>query len=255
VTGATVERAGVRSEIRCRLLIGADGARSSVARRVGASFEHRAASCSATMYAFVPGLPDNVYRNIFRPSMAAGVIPTNDGQANVWVAVGRQRFDREARRDVVEYFHRQLERADPALATHVARDRTSRIHSFPGLAGFTRQAWGPGWALVGDAVYFKDPVSAHGMTDALSGAELLARHVVRMFRGAAESAALARYATVRASLADPMMDAVAFLATYSWAPSEVKHAHLAMNQAMRDEWNDLRTLDRSEASVSTGRVA
>ena len=45
---------------------------------------------------------------------------------------------------------------------------------FAGRKGFLRQAFGPGWALVGDAGYFKDPLTAHGITDALRDAELLA---------------------------------------------------------------------------------
>ena len=47
-----------------------------------------------------------------------------------------------------------------------------------GHAGYMRQSYGPGWALVGDAGYFKDPISAHGLTDALRDAELLARAVI-----------------------------------------------------------------------------
>ena len=47
-----------------------------------------------------------------------------------------------------------------------------------------RRAWGPGWALVGDAGYFKDPITAHGITDALRDAELLARAIVRGTDGA-----------------------------------------------------------------------
>ena len=48
---------------------------------------------------------------------------------------------------------------------------------FPGLTGYLREAAGPGWALVGDAGYFKDPITAHGITDALRDAEILARAV------------------------------------------------------------------------------
>ena len=48
---------------------------------------------------------------------------------------------------------------------------------FPGLTGYLREAAGPGWALVGDAGYFKDPITAHGITDALRDAEILARVV------------------------------------------------------------------------------
>jgi flavin-dependent dehydrogenase len=48
---------------------------------------------------------------------------------------------------------------------------------FPGLTGYLREAAGPGWALVGDAGYFKDPITAHGITDALRDAQILARVV------------------------------------------------------------------------------
>jgi flavin-dependent dehydrogenase len=52
------------------------------------------------------------------------------------------------------------------------------LRGFAGQVGFFRKCYGPGWALVGDAGYFKDPITAHGMTDALRDAELLARGVV-----------------------------------------------------------------------------
>ena len=54
---------------------------------------------------------------------------------------------------------------------------TGNVRVFRGLPGYVRQAWGPGWALVGDAGYWKDPVTSHGLTDALRDAELLARAV------------------------------------------------------------------------------
>ena len=49
----------------------------------------------------------------------------------------------------------------------------------PGGPATSGARWGPGWALVGDAGYWKDPISAHGLTDALRDAELLARAVAR----------------------------------------------------------------------------
>ena len=52
--------------------------------------------------------------------------------------------------------------------------RPVAIHGWGGAPGYVRQSWGPGWALVGDAGYFKDPITTHGMTDALRDAELLA---------------------------------------------------------------------------------
>jgi flavin-dependent dehydrogenase len=51
-----------------------------------------------------------------------------------------------------------------------------------------RQAAGPGWALVGDAGYHRDPISGHGLTDAFRDAELLAEAADRMLRDAADEA-------------------------------------------------------------------
>ena len=76
-------------------------------------------------------------------------------------------------------FGQVLAATDATLARQVAAaEREGKLHPFPGRAGFVRQAWGPGWALVGDAECFKDPITAHGMSDALRDAELLAQAVV-----------------------------------------------------------------------------
>ena len=59
------------------------------------------------------------------------------------------------------------------------RRPAERFRGYPGQPGVMRQSHGPGWALVGDAGYFKDPITAHGISDALRDAELLARAVIR----------------------------------------------------------------------------
>lgn len=64
-----------------------------------------------------------------------------------------------------------LAEVSPALAG--ARPE-GRLWAFAGRRGFLRRPHGPGWALVGDAAYFKDPLTAHGITDAFRDAELLA---------------------------------------------------------------------------------
>ena len=76
--------------------------------------------------------------------------------------------------------------------------RDAHVHR---VRGYLRRSWGPGWALVGDAGYFKDPLSAHGLTDALRDAELLARAIVDGRRdGADEREALAGYQATRDAL-------------------------------------------------------
>jgi menaquinone-9 beta-reductase len=59
-----------------------------------------------------------------------------------------------------------------------------------------RRACGPGWALVGDAGSFKDPLTAHGITDAFRDAELLANSIA--------DGHIAEYAAIRDELSLPL---------------------------------------------------
>ena len=71
-------------------------------------------------------------------------------------------------------FDTLLAETSPALADRVrSATPVGRLHGWAGVPGFVRRPWGPGWALVGDAGYFKDPITMHGITDALRDAELL----------------------------------------------------------------------------------
>ena len=71
-------------------------------------------------------------------------------------------------------FLQVLEENSPGLRANVERGSLiGRLRGFGGARGFLRQCHGAGWALVGDASYFKDPLTAHGITDALRDAELL----------------------------------------------------------------------------------
>jgi 2-polyprenyl-6-methoxyphenol hydroxylase-like FAD-dependent oxidoreductase len=101
-----------------------------------------------------------------------------------------------------------LEATAPEAAARLAKaKRPDKLHRFPGRIGYIRQPWGPGWALVGDAGYFKDPIAAHGLTDALRDAELLARAVIDVAaHGRDEDAALGDYETTRNQLSGALHD-------------------------------------------------
>jgi 2-polyprenyl-6-methoxyphenol hydroxylase-like FAD-dependent oxidoreductase len=63
-----------------------------------------------------------------------------------------------------------------------------------GLPNYVRRAAGPGWALVGDAGYHRDPITGHGLTDAFRDAELLAEAADAVLRDAAhEPVAMTAY--------------------------------------------------------------
>jgi flavin-dependent dehydrogenase len=104
------------------------------------------------------------------------------------------------------------------------------LRGFAGGRGYLRQAHGPGWALVGDAGYFKDPLTAHGITDALRDAELLVRAVLD---GKAE--ALEAYQQERDALSRPLFDVTDAIASFDWDLDEVKSLHTQLSAAMRSE--------------------
>ena len=118
------------------------------------------------------------------------------------------------------------------------------MRSFAGHPGYLRRAFGPGWALVGDAGYWKDPISAHGLTDAFRDAELLARAVVSSWSGdAGPQAAFAGYQATRDRLAAPLFAAVDVIGAYDWDDSQIGSHLLRASSAMADEVDALAALE------------
>ena len=101
---------------------------------------------------------------------------------------------------------------------------------FPGLTGYLRDAAGPGWALVGDAGYFKDPISAHGITDALRDAQILACAVVS---GGPD--AVRRYQAERDELSLRLFRVTARIASFAWTADEIGNHLLELGNAMTEE--------------------
>jgi 2-polyprenyl-6-methoxyphenol hydroxylase-like FAD-dependent oxidoreductase len=104
----------------------------------------------------------------------AASIPTNDGQTLVYVGWPVAQFH-EFRSDIEGNLLRSLDTHAPALAARVrAGKREERLIGTADLPNFFRKSHGPGWALVGDAGYHKDPCTAQGISDSFRSAELLA---------------------------------------------------------------------------------
>lgn len=111
-----------------------------------------------------------------------------------------------------------------------------RLHGWAGLPGHLRQCWGPGWALVGDAGYFKDPITSHGITDALRDAELLSDALVDSMSGllpAPES--FGRYQVTRDRLSGRFFAATEAVAAYDWNSDTVGDLVREVSAAMGDE--------------------
>jgi flavin-dependent dehydrogenase len=228
-------------EVEAPVVIGADGIRSTVAEAVGAPMTRLGAHAGAVTYAYWADLVTDGYEWMFNPHACAGVIPTNNRQACVFAHAPAARIGRggvgliEAIvADGSAELGARLRQATPATGT-----RTWRGHH-----GFIRQSTGPGWALVGDAGDFKDPISAHGLTDALRDAELLARAIIDGFGGASTlDDALRQYQTTRDRLSIPLFDVVDRIASHQWDHAEIADLLLRLSSAMADEVELLAALE------------
>jgi 2-polyprenyl-6-methoxyphenol hydroxylase-like FAD-dependent oxidoreductase len=205
---------GHSREIRGRFVVGADGVRSRIARSVGAPMIDRRTSDSTAHYAYVAGLDDRGFEFHVAERTWAGIFPTNGGEAAVWICVPADDGTLEGP-DRSTAFAGLLARRVPALAERVrAGDVVTNVRSAVRFPNHVRAATGPGWALVGDAGYHRDPITGHGMTDAFRDAELLARQLGEALRGTPEDAALATYEVERYRALAPIFDVTWRLAQY-----------------------------------------
>ena len=104
-----------------------------------------------------------------------------------------------------------------------------------GDIGYMRESYGPGWALVGDAGYFKDPISAHGLTDAMRDAELLARAVLDGWRDGASLDALAGYQETRDRISGDLFGITDRIASQRWDDAEIAELLIRLSASMQSE--------------------
>jgi 2-polyprenyl-6-methoxyphenol hydroxylase-like FAD-dependent oxidoreductase len=222
---------GRRLALSADLVIGADGLRSTIADRVGASVETVGTGSGGVVYGYWADVDADGYEWAYRPGSAAGLIPTNDDLTCVFAGADPVRIGRGGP-TVLEDVVRQ---ASPAIGERIAAGRApARVRTFTGRPGYLRRSWGPGWALVGDAGSWKDPISAHGLTDALRDAELLARAIVSI-GDRDDTQALADYQATRDHLTRPLLTAADAIGRYAWTEDEIGPLLLQLSSAMADE--------------------
>jgi flavin-dependent dehydrogenase len=156
------------------LVIGADGKRSIVARAVQAPTYSVSPTFTCGYYTYWSGVSlqgQEIYQRAHRTIIA---FPTNDGKVVVAIQWPRTQFD-TVRHNIKSHFLETLEQYTPHLATRLREGiQAERLVGTGDLPNFFRRPYGPGWALVGDAGHCKDPILAHGISDAFRDAQLLA---------------------------------------------------------------------------------
>jgi 2-polyprenyl-6-methoxyphenol hydroxylase-like FAD-dependent oxidoreductase len=245
VDGAWLAGPGTRVRVRAEWVIGADGARSRVARRVGATLRHRARHTTASIYGYWTGLSSEAYRWYFRPGTGAGIIPTNDGMACVFVSVPPTVLARGRERGLGGLLTHALGTVDPELAAHTSRAPGGPLRAFAGTPGFIRESAGPGWALVGDAGYFRDPLTAHGISDALRDAELLARAL-----SVGTPGALVEYESQRDRVSRGLLEVTDRIASLAWTLEEVKELHHRLSQEMKAGTRLIESWDAADSAAA-----
>ncbi|MFD3702475.1 NAD(P)/FAD-dependent oxidoreductase [Nocardia sp. NPDC058658] len=176
---------GPEQEFRARLVIGADGANSIVAKEVGAAtYEGSPAACFI-YYSYYEGVDWGMQHRTGFGEQQFASWPTNDGLALVAVMRKRDRF-RDFRTDPDAGVQEIVDQIDPEIGARL-RDTGKRVEPFRPMLypdNYRRQSFGPGWALVGDAGYHKDPFTGWGITDAFKYSQLLADLVHESLSGA-----------------------------------------------------------------------
>jgi flavin-dependent dehydrogenase len=233
VTGIRGRDRRTAAEERARIVVGADGLHSLVARAVGAPTYNAQPPLTCAYYSYWSGIPWDGFELYPREGRAVVVLPTNDGLVCIAVQWSHREFE-AFRADVERNFLQTLDLA-PGLAERVrAGRREERFAGTADLPNFYRRPYGPGWALVGDAGYHKDPHTGQGITDAFRDAELLAEAIDAGFSGREPIAeALAEYERRRNEATMPLYDLTCQLASLQPPPPEMQQLFGALrgNQA------------------------
>jgi len=184
VTGVRVEGNGDGSrELRSQLVVGADGLRSVVGRRLGlirtSHWPRRIALVSH--YRGVGGMSDTGEIHLDRRGYS-GLASVGGGLTNVAVVVPTAR-SAEIARDRTAFFDEWFASRPHLAHRFTGAERVSPVRATGPFASSARVAWTPGAALVGDAADFFDPITGEGVYAALRGGELLAEHALAELRG------------------------------------------------------------------------
>lgn len=168
---------GIEVTKHAKIVVGADGLYSLVARTVQAPTYHTKASLDCAYFTYYTDLPIDGAFMYVRPAKLIVAFPTNDNQTCVAVQFPRAELQ-SFRSDIAGNFMQIIEEGVPELAARVHNaTQVGRFLGATDIPNFFRKPYGPGWVLVGDAGYYKDPYGAQGITDAFLGARWVAQAI------------------------------------------------------------------------------
>jgi flavin-dependent dehydrogenase len=203
------------------VVIGADGANSRVAKAVGPDQYNDKPILQAGFYTYFADLPADGFEITVRPDRGWAALPTNDNLT--LLVLGWPYAEHSANKHDVEGNYFKTLDLSPSFAERVrAATRVDRFHGSP-VPNFFRKPYGPGWALVGDAGYTKDPITAQGISNAYRDAELCTAALDKTFAGEQSfDDAMAGYQADRDTHSMPIYEFTTQMATLEPPPPEMQ---------------------------------
>ena len=197
---------------RAKVVVGADGWHSTVVDVVRPERYHEQPPLLAAYYSYWSGLPvDGQVEFHIRPTGGFGAAPTHDGLTMIIGGWPAAEFAAK-KSDVDGHFLKMLDLA-PEFAERARSAKREAKYSGALLPGYFHKPYGPGWALVGDAGYVKDSITAQGINDAFHDAERCAIALDASLTGARPfDDAMAGYQRDRDAHAMPMFEMTCQLA-------------------------------------------
>lgn len=231
---------------RARVVIGADGRNSHVARAVHPQQYNEKPQLLWGYYTYWSDLPVAGFETVVRPNRGWGAAPTNDGLT--MLVVGWPYAEASAYKADVEANYLETLDSAPEFAERVRAATREDRFTGGGVPNFFRKPFGPGWALVGDAGYIRDPITAQGITDAFRDAELCATAIDEAFgAGRSFDVAMTGYQQTRDAQVLAIYDFTTQLATLEPPPPE-------MQQLLGAVYGNQEAMD-GFASVAAGTVS
>jgi 2-polyprenyl-6-methoxyphenol hydroxylase-like FAD-dependent oxidoreductase len=212
---------GPNVTVTAPLVVGADGRHSMVAKAVSPEAYNERPALQGGYYAYWSGLPLNGRFEIhIGEASGFGAAETNDGLTMIvggWPLAAYEFKKHDHERSYLSLF-------DPTTPFG-ERVRSARLESKvfgAATPNFFRKPFGAGWALVGDAGYLKDPITAQGIADSFRDAELLTT-AVDAWRSGTRSyeVAMMEYQSIRDAQSLPMYDLTCQLAALEPPPPEL----------------------------------
>lgn len=180
VAGVRVSEGGSESELRARLVVGADGRNSTVAGLAGSRKYNVTPNRRAFYWSFFEDADFGTEPTfVFHRWSDRGVLacPADSGLYQVLVSPELPELG-SFRSKLEEHYMDHARSCEPVADAIAGARRVGKLFGIVRWLGFFREASGPGWVLVGDAGHFKDPTPGRGIADAFRQVDALAPAIV-----------------------------------------------------------------------------